>query len=739
MNSNCYIREKYVIFLLRGGKMKHELLSPAGDMESLYQAIHNGADAIYVGLKQFGARHYAKNFSKSEMKEAIKLCHLYGVRLYATMNILIKDYEVSEFLNMIEFLHQEGIDAVIMQDFGMICLVRQMFPNLEIHASTQANNSSIETLELLSSLGVKRVVLPREMSLDEIKKISVDIELEVFIHGALCISCSGLCYMSSMLGSRSGNRGECVGNCRLKYDLIKAGKTIVKEKYLLSTKELNTSRRFLELCNSNIYSFKIEGRMKSAEYVGFITRLYRKLIDQEEISLEEELEKLKMLFHRGFTTGNLFKNKNMMNPNSPNHIGLEIGKVVDVNKKYIKIKLKKELNQEDGIRFLESNKGFIVNYLYDSNKKLVSSSSNIVILDNKIGLTSLDYVYKTIDKKQIDQLKKISPKKIPVKISVVAKIGQKLKIKIDDFNHIIEEETSIVEEAKTSSISKERIKKQVERLGSSPFCCRKVEILMDSNIFISIGKLNEIRRKAVEKLIHLRQNQKIPFVKKKVEFSYYIEQRPQNELTASVMKESQLITCLKLGFQRIYVNDLSLYQKYQQKKAVYYSIDYFPFKVQDFIKERTLISQNMLFSNYTNIYGNYFLNITNLYSAYYLLKNGLSLVPVSVELNNQEILFMKEKFYEKTSSILPLEILVYGRVCNMTIEGNILKLNNDLDCSLKDYKNRYFKAFYRNGKTYILNHEVVKKKIDFGFPYVKRFDFFDETEEEIIAIVKKLK
>lgn len=717
--------------------MKHELLSPAGDMESLYQAIHNGADAIYVGLKQFGARHYAKNFSKSEMKEAIKLCHLYGVRLYATMNILIKDHEVDEFLSILEFLHQEGIDAVIMQDFGMICLAREMFPNLEIHASTQANNSSIETLELLASLGVKRVVLPREMSLEEIKKISVDIELEVFIHGALCISYSGLCYMSSMLGSRSGNRGECVGNCRLKYDLLKGGKTIIREKYLLSTKELNTSRKFLDLYHSNIYSFKIEGRMKSPEYVGFVTRLYRKLMDHEEISLEEELEKLKTLFHRGFTTGNLFKSRDMMNSTSPNHLGLEIGKVIDVNKKYIKIKLKKELNQEDGIRFLESNKGFIVNYLYDSNKKLVSSSSSIVMLDNKVGLTSLDHVYKTIDKKQVECLGKISPKKIPVKISVIAKKGQKLTMRIDDSSHTVEKESSLVEEAKTSSISKERIKKQVEKLGDSPFYCYSVDIIMDSNIFISIKELNQLRRQVVEQLIYLRENQKVPFVKKMVSFSP-IQQKPQNYDTAHVMLESQLLACLKLGFERIYVSDLSLYQKYQEKEEIYYSMSHYPFQLKNSIEEKNLVSQNILFSNYSHIYGNYFLNITNLYTAYYLLKNGLSLLPVSVELNDQEILFMRKKFYEKTTSILPLEVLVYGRVCNMTIKGNVLALNEDLDYSLKDHKNRYFKVFYRNGKTYILNHDV-EKRSDFSFPHVKRFDFFDETEEEIRKIVKKLK
>ena len=213
-----------------------ELLAPAGDIESLYQAIHNGADAVYLGLKTFGARAYSKNFDNDEIIKAIETAHLYGVKIYVTMNTLVKDSEVEDFLEQVEFLYLNGVDAIIMQDYGMINLVRRMYKDLEIHASTQANNSSIDTIKMYHDLGVKRVVLSRELSLDEIKKIDVDIELEVFIHGALCISYSGNCLMSSMIGNRSGNRGECAGSCRLKYDLLKDGKTISKNKYLLSTK-----------------------------------------------------------------------------------------------------------------------------------------------------------------------------------------------------------------------------------------------------------------------------------------------------------------------------------------------------------------------------------------------------------------------------------------------------------------------------------------------------------------------
>lgn len=718
--------------------MKQELLSPAGDMESLYQAIHNGADAVYVGLKQFGARHYAKNFSKEEIKEAIGLCHLYGVRLYATMNTLIKDNEVADFLEMIEFLHKEGIDAVIMQDFGMICLVLEMFPNLEVHASTQANNSSIETIQLFSKLGVKRVVLSRELSLEQINQIPVDIEKEVFIHGALCISYSGNCYMSSMLGNRSGNRGECVGNCRLKYDLEQNGKTILKNQYLLSTKELNTSTQFEDLLNSNIQSFKIEGRMKSAEYVGFITRFYRKLIDKKEFSIEEETEKLKVLFNRNFTLGNLFCDKNMMNPTSPNHIGIPIGKVIRVTKKYITIQLNKEIHQEDGIRFLESGKGLIVNYLYDEKKNLISSCSSRVLIDNKVGLTTLDHVYKTIDKKLIDSLKELPSKKIGVEFYITAKKNQKLRIAVSDLVHKVEEEGELVEKAITNSITKDRIKRQIERLGNTPFFSTKVEVDMDSDIFLSIKELNKLRRTVIEKLIQIRRNDKKPFIKRKVSFPK-INTTIHHSLTASVMTSDQLETCLQLGFERIYVSDLSLYQKYKNRKEVYFQLKRNLFQIEKSLQERNVVGENILFSKYPNIYGNYFLNITNHYSAYYLLKNGLHVIPVSIELGEDEIKRMVQNFQNKFLCFLPLEIIVYGRVCNMVIKNNFLSLDSHFQYRLIDYKKRGFPVFYQDGNTYILNHITSCISYSFKFPYTKRFDFYDEASDEIIQAVNKLK
>ena len=260
---------------------KVELLSPVGNMECLIQAVNNGADAVYLGGKKFGARHYANNFDYDEMIEAIKYCHLYGVKIYVTVNTIVFEKELDEVLKFVEFLHSNQVDAIIVQDLGLIRIIRKKFPNMEIHASTQAHNHNDYGLSLLKSLGVKRAVLARELSLKEIKNLKTDIDKEVFIHGALCVSYSGCCLFSAMHGSRSGNRGECVGSCRLPYKLYENGNEIkTNGDYLLSTKSLCTINDLDKLIDSGIKSFKIEGRMKSSEYVGYITRLYREKIDE---------------------------------------------------------------------------------------------------------------------------------------------------------------------------------------------------------------------------------------------------------------------------------------------------------------------------------------------------------------------------------------------------------------------------------------------------------------------------
>lgn len=724
--------------------IKHELLAPAGNMECLKQAIFSGADAVYVGCKKFGARKFASNFTNDEIIEAIKLCHLYGVKIYATMNTLVKNDEVDSFLNQVEFLHKNGIDAILIQDFGMLCLVLEKYPNLEVHASTQANTSSKETAELFYKLGVKRVVFSREMSLEEINSIDVPIEKEVFVHGALCICYSGCCLMSSQIGHRSGNLGECAGSCRLPYTLKHNGKILANNKYLLSTKELNTSTNFKELLESNILCFKIEGRMKSPEYVGFITRFYRNLIDNyEQTNIKEANSELKTIFNRGFTTGHLFNctEEELMNTKSPNHIGLQIGKVIEVTKDKIKIKLDKPLNQQDGIRFLNSNKGLIVNYLYNKNKKLVNTATDICYIDNKIGLTENDIVCKTIDYNLNKSLKELPSRKIPVTITVEAHINKNLSIElIDDQNNKISLQGNIVEKARTEAITQERIKQQVSKLGNTPFECQNVHLKCDEEIFISIKELNDIRRSAVEKLIKKRQNCKVKFESKNVEFKKLQTEKMSPGIVAIVKTEEQLLTCLSNNIERIYTEVKPLYEKYKCKQTVFYKSKRCQLELKDNVYNSSLVSDYFDFSKYEELSGDYGLNVYNIYTAYYLHKLGIQAVTLSVELSQLEIeqfIRLYESTFKEKSTF---QMLCYGTVENMIIKGNILNINkDDLDYRLTDIKSRVFPIFYDGVLTHVMNFEQRREKLS---SYLKeniqiRLDFHQETKDEVYSIIKK--
>lgn len=724
--------------------IKHELLAPAGNMECLKQAIFSGADAVYVGCKKFGARKFASNFTNDEIIEAIKLCHLYGVKIYATMNTLVKNDEVDSFLNQVEFLHKNGIDAILIQDFGMLCLVLEKYPNLEVHASTQANTSSKETAELFYKLGVKRVVFSREMSLEEINSIDVPIEKEVFVHGALCICYSGCCLMSSQIGHRSGNLGECAGSCRLPYTLKHNGKILANNKYLLSTKELNTSTNFKELLESNILCFKIEGRMKSPEYVGFITRFYRNLIDNyEQTNIKEANSELKTIFNRGFTTGHLFNctEEELMNTKSPNHIGLQIGKVIEVTKDKIKIKLDKPLNQQDGIRFLNSNKGLIVNYLYNKNKKLVNTATDICYIDNKIGLTENDIVCKTIDYNLNKSLKELPSRKIPVTITVEAHISKNLSIElIDDQNNKISLQGNIVEKARTEAITQERIKQQASKLGNTPFECQNVHLKCDEEIFISIKELNDIRRSAVEKLIKKRKNCKVKFESKNVEFKKLQTEKMSPGIVAIVKTEEQLLTCLSNNIERIYTEVKPLYEKYKCKQTVFYKSKRCQLELKDNVYNSSLVSDYFDFSKYEELSGDYGLNVYNIYTAYYLHKLGIQAVTLSVELSQLEIeqfIRLYESTFKEKSTF---QMLCYGTVENMIIKGNILNINkDDFDYRLTDIKSRVFPIFYDGVLTHVMNFEQRREKLS---SYLKeniqiRLDFHQETKDEVYSIIKK--
>lgn len=625
-----------------------ELLCPAGNKESLIAAINSGANAVYLSGKKFGARAFAANFSNEELKEAIRIGKVYGVKIYVTMNTLVKENEIEEFLEQVEFLYSNGVDAILMQDFGMICLCLKKYPNLEIHASTQAHNSSLQGIDFLYKLGVKRVVLPREMSLDEIKLIKTPIEKEAFIHGALCVSYSGRCLMSQVLGGRSGNRGECAGCCRFKWKLYKSDK-LLKEGYLLSMKELNLSEDILRL-TPYVDSLKIEGRMKSPTYVSFITNYYRKILDGEKIT-DIDRENLQSLFYRGYTKGHLLNNKDLVNTKSPNHIGFPIGKVINVTDSKITILLDKELAQEDGIRFLESGKGLIVNYLYDMKDRLISKGSpkQKIILDNKVGLTTLDTVSLTTNHKLVTKFSAVT-KKVDIVIKVIAKINEPLEISFIKDNIIVSEKGNIVERAKSAIVTKERIISQVKRLGNTPFNCHEIDVLLDDDIFIPMGEINVLRRTLTERLIgKLMMNFKEPVIK-------------------------------DINLDYINSNDIDINN--------YKSID----ECQFDIKDKKGIIHEIIDGREKDFIAASSCNITNSYTAYFLSYYGYKGVFLSTELTDYELNYLVSNIKKKTSIKLFVENNINNKV--MTIKGNILNIDKSNDYYLVDPKNRKFKVIY---------------------------------------------
>ena len=684
---------------------KPELLSPAGDFKSLEMAIQAGADAVYIALKSYGARAFAPNFSNEEVISAIKLCHLYGVRLYVAMNTLIKDCEVKDFLKQVEILYLNGVDAVIMQDLGMICLVREKYPELEIHASTQFNNSGKNTLLFLKKLGVKRAVLSRELSLDEIKSLDVDIEKEVFIHGALCISYSGCCLFSSMIGHRSGNRGECTGCCRLPYTLEQDNK-VIDEGYLLSTKELNTTRKVRELIKSGIHSFKIEGRMKSSTYVYFITKFYRNLIDNyDKVDIDQEEEKLKILFNRKFTEGHLFNvsNRDILNTTSSNHMGKRIGKVVEIKKDKIKIKLDYPLKQEDGIRFLESKKGLIVNFLYDDKMKLTSRSDNYCYVDNKVNLTSLDTVYLTSSKALEKEILDYEKRRVGITFNIYAHVNEPLRLIVSDGTNSISEEGIVVEKALNSATSKERVLQQLTRVKDTIYRVDNIDADIDTDIFIPIKNINEMRRVILCKLNEIRCK-KLERKINEVTFSK-LDITPTSGKTILVNNEEELLLALTKDYKRIYITKSAIFCKYKDRYSnIYYSGRRNLLEVK--FLERNLVHDICQPEGAFDV-SDYTFNVFNSYTVYYLHKYGYKTVTLSAELSLEEIINLQKSFINNFKFVPNLEVIAKARVQLMTIKGDIFKCHDKV--LLVDHKKRKFPILYDRGMTYIYNYEVVDK------------------------------
>lgn len=680
---------------------KPELLAPAKDMDTLKMAINCGADAVYVGGKEFSARAFAVNFDKQQLKEATEYCHLYGVKIYVAVNTIIFENEIEKCLNYLKHLYEINVDAVIMQDIGMISLTRKLIPNLEIHASTQINCHNKNCLKFLKKLGIKRVVLAREMDIESIKDLNKIIDIEIFIHGALCVSYSGRCLFSSLNGGRSGNRGRCTGSCRLPYEVFDKDKKL-NIKYPLSTKELCTIQNIEEILKLNVKSLKIEGRMKSKEYVGYVTKVYRRLIDEyfekKKIKLEKEtLINLSKLYNRKFTTGYLF-NDNIYNTSSSNHLGYPLGKVIKTTPKKIYIKLSDDLNMEDAVRFTKSNLGMIANKIYDENGLLTKNvkKGKMAIIDNKINLKTTDYVNKTIDKELLKEINKIKPKKIKINFTLTGYINKPLMLEISDGKNIIKKSSIILDESKNIKMTKEMIEKKLSKISNTPFETANVKIDIE-NVFIPLKYLNKLKHQLIESLIEVRskKSNKVDFKYEKKETNY------KSNKTNYFIQNKQDITKLKGKYNILYTDNYKLYKKYNDLN-IYYRLPNIMENFPNYKNERLLINDlGSLYKYYkdNDIITDYTLNVANSESVKLLEKYKVKLITLSPELRDYEIL----KYTKNT------EIIIKGKLELMVIKNFPLKG----DIYLKDKYKNTFKVINKKYTT-ILHHESIniKEKIE---------------------------
>ena len=500
-------------------KRKAELLAPSGNFDCVKAAVNAGADAVYLGGRAFGARAYAANFDNEELERVCDLCHSFGVKVYVTVNTLYKDEEFPELYSFINALYTMGVDGLIMQDLGAIRMVRQTWPDLPVHASTQLTANSLDDVKLYEEMGLKTVVLSRELNLTEIKHIasSTNIRIETFIHGALCVSYSGQCLMSSVLGNRSGNRGKCAQNCRLCYELLQ-GKQVVTDGHLLSTKDICTLTLLPELLSTGVASLKIEGRMKSPEYVAGVTGIYRKYLDLyyngEPYRIDpKDILILQQLFNRGaFSKGYLQTHSGltMMCPTHPKHWGVSAGKVLayDHKKQTASIRFEKDMIPGDGIEIRTDNEEGVGTYL---NKAASAGQKSLVGIRGDIRENQA--VYQTYDKRLMDTLKtryETISRKVPVEAFVSIHTGKGAELTLTTADMTVTVRGEVPTPAQNQPLTAETVSAQISKLGNTIYTCENISVDLEEGLYLNKSSLNSLKNNAAE----LLRNQTISAAKR---------------------------------------------------------------------------------------------------------------------------------------------------------------------------------------------------------------------------------
>jgi len=540
-----------------------ELLAPAGSPQALHAAVENGADAVYLGGKLFSARQYAKNFDLNTLRDEIRYAHARGVNVYLTMNILISDSEMKEALNYAAQVREAGIDGFIVQDLGLAAALRRAMPDVPLHGSTQMTIYDTAGANALEDMGFKRVVLARELNLNKISEIvrNTSLEVEIFVHGALCVCYSGQCLMSSIIGGRSGNRGRCAQPCRLPYRLmnVKSGKQDMKSvrpRYLLSPKDICSVDFLDEIASSGVSSLKIEGRMKSPEYVATVVRIYRKYLDLAQARVENQTDgrfspderdkhDLLQIFNRGGFSSGYLKEKHgadMMSYEKPNNSGIYLGSVLsyDERQKSFDIKLEDRLSAGDAIEVWtgdSESSGRVVSSISigkdgqgkDSGKskgsgkvkgieqsrllvqvKAAEKDSIVTIGGFSGNIRKGNSVYKTSDadlnKAAYESFASGNMRKIKIKGRVVLARGKPLVLALTDSDgnkaHAVG--TVLPEDARSIEITKERLAEQLMKTGGTPFEFSGLDIELEGGLSIPVSEINKVRREALESMLEMR-------------------------------------------------------------------------------------------------------------------------------------------------------------------------------------------------------------------------------------------
>lgn len=762
---------------------KIELLAPAGSMESLIAAINKGADAIYLGGNKFSARAYASNFDNDTMMKAVDYAHSYKVKVYVTINTLLKENEMKEALKYAGYLYDIGVDALIIQDTGLINLIQKTYSDFELHASTQMTVHNDEGALYFTHKGLSRIVLSRELSLNEIKHISKDlgIETEIFVHGALCVCYSGQCLMSSMIGGRSGNRGRCAQPCRMEYT-IKGENTSSKKAYLLSPKDMCLIDDVEEIIKSGTSSLKVEGRMKRAEYVSGVVDTYRKaidkVIDKQKFDLKNGRAKLTQLFNReGFSKAYLYKNigKDMMSYNFPKNTGILVGRAIDKNE----IILDGNISLGDGIRY--KHDGFVLGKIIRNGKEVKEAfkGDKVKLIPN--GYKKGDLIYRMSDKKLYDELKddiKLYKRKILLQGELEFRVGLPLKLKTKFNKKEYEVLGDIVEAAEKSPLDMKRVEECLIKSGEIPYKFENILFNVFEDGFIRISSLNNLRRELFEKILkeetssHRRNRFKSDICEKTLKsgenLGFVYSCINKDQLKALLEDDDAKNIALDISYTKHKgALNISDFKNIENKSLYFMTPNIIKEEFKNIVKQidealpyiKGLITSNAgiinLYKDKLFIIGDYKLNLFNK-EALDFYREDIDVVTLSLELNRKEIKeIMKNVNYNVAVGVYGKTELMVSEYC--PIGSTFGNKSNSKECNgacmrdeftLIDRKNEEFKVLGDNScRSHILNSlplnliEEIEELKTFNISTF-RIDFKDEKYNEvklILSEVKKLK